>query len=153
MVVIIIFICKNCPYYSLEKQYCDKSGGEILMFGYCEDVNFKKYKNYKNQHLKQKKINKIEKDQKYKNHLKNLAKNIQYYPHPVIFTKEIYIKGKGWIENLKPYYKRNYRDNHRCGRYKYYKKYANRCVRKYQGEIHNKGNQYKKIFDYWWTVD
>lgn len=32
------------------------------------------------------------------------------------------------------------------------KKYANKVVRRYKGEIY-KGDGYKKCFDYWWTVD
>lgn len=36
-----------------------------------------------------------------------------------------------------------------CG--KYYKRYSNRVVRRTK-EIY-KGNQYRKVFDYWWTID
>ena len=34
---------------------------------------------------------------------------------------------------------------------KYYKRYSNRVVR-HTKEIY-KGNQYRKVFDYWWTID
>lgn len=145
--------CNTCPYfdYGLGGQYCDKVGGKTLIFGYCTYVYEKisKQINYS----KQKRRNKRERDQKHKNHLKFLAENIQYYLSPVIYTDEIWISRQGYIENPKPYYKRYYRGNHKGNRYSFYKKYANRCVRKYKGEIHNKGNQYRKIFDYWWTVD
>lgn len=145
--------CRNCPYYDsgLNGQYCGKVGGKTLLYGYCEDALRRNVKQIN--HSKQKRKNKRERDQKYKNHLKFLVKNVQYYPSPVIYTDEIYIKGEGWVNNPKPYYKRCYRDNHKRGRCKYYKKYSNRCVRRYKGEIHSKGNQYRKIFDYWWTVD
>lgn len=149
----IILECKSCPYYDygLGGQYCEKVGGKTLLYGYCEDAYIQPIiiKNYS----KQKRRNKRERDQKHKNHLKFLAENVRYYLSPVIYTDEIYVKGEGWVGNPKPYYKRCYRDNHKGGRYKYYKKYSNRCVRGYKGEIHSKGNQYRKIFDYWYTVD
>lgn len=145
--------CRGCPYYDygLDEQYCDKVGGKNLLFGYCEDVytDIAKHIN----RSKQKRRNKRERDWKYKNHIKFLTENIQGYPFPAIYTDEVWIRGQGYVENPKPYYKRCYRGNHKGNRYSSYKKYANRCVRRYKGEIYNKGNQYRKIFDYWWTVD
>lgn len=151
--VVIILEWKNCSYYDygIGGQWCDKVGGYNYKFGYCSDV----YSDEVTQqnHSKQKRRNKRERDQKHKNHLKFLAENSQYYPSPVIFIDEIYVKGEGRINNPKPYYKRCYRGNHKGSRYKFYKKYSNRYVRRYKGEIHSKGNQHRKIFDYWWTVD
>lgn len=142
--------CMKCPYYDYElgNQYCDKVGGKTLIFGYCEDAypEMSRQKTIPNK----KRRNKRERDHKYKNHLKFLAQNIQYYPTPVIYTD--WIKVNSYIKNPKPYYKRYYRDNHKGGKYKYHKKYSNRCVRRYKGEIHSKGNQYRKIFDYWRIV-
>ena len=150
---VIILKCNTCPYfdYGLGGQYCDKVGGKNLLYGYCTYV-YEKIPNQVN-NSKQKRRNKRERDQKHINHLIFLAENIQYYPSPVIYTDEIWISRQGYIENPKPYYKRYYQGNHKGNRYSFYKKYANRCVRRYKGEIHNKGNQYRKIFDYWWTVD
>lgn len=149
----IILECRNCPYYDygLSGQYCDKIGGKTLLYGYCTYA-YKKPENHKN-HSKQRRGNKRERDQKHKNHLKFISENVQYYPSPVIYIDEIYVKVESLVDNPKPYYKRCYRDNHKDGRYKYYKKYSNKCVRRYKGEIHSKGNQYRKIFDYWWIVD
>ena len=130
--------------------WCDKVGGKVYCFGRCTDAysDIPKHENCS----KKKRRNKRERYLKHKNRLKFLAENCNYYPSPVIYTDEIWVKGYGYIENPKPYYKRLYRDNHKGGRYKYYKKYANRCVRRCKGEIHS-GGAYKKIFDYWWTVD
>ena len=188
MVVIIIFVCKDCPYgkddfkrrmnwynkivaergilndvyYYLKPEdaaeefeqflNCDKVGGKVFWAGRCEDAYTEPV--ISQNRSKQKKRNKRERDQKYKNHLKFLAENIQYYPSPAIYVDEIWVKGQGYIKNPKPYYKRLYHDNHSRGKglYKYYKKYSNRCVRRYKKEIHS-GGAYKKIFDYWWTVD
>lgn len=145
--------CRECPYYDcgLSDQYCDKVGGKNLLFGYCEEAYSEILKHVN--HSKQKRTNRKERDQKHKNHLKYLAENIQGYLSPVIYTDEVWIRGQGYVENSKPYYKRCYRSNHKGNRYSFYKKYANRCVRRYKGEIYNTGNNYRKIFDYWWRVD
>lgn len=170
--------CRNCPYikeevermvseyyqypgaylpenkiadWLAEQRWCDKVGGKISHFGRCEDAYTQPL--ISQNRSKQKRRNKRERDQKHKNHLKFLAENVQYYPPSVIYIDEIYVEGEGWVDNLKPYYKRCYRDKHKGGRYKFYKKYSNRCVRRYKGEIHIKGNYYRKVFDYWWTVD
>lgn len=132
--------------------WCDKVGGKVFWAGRCEDAYTEPA--ISSNRSKQKRRNKRERDRKYKNHLKFLAENIQYYPSPAIYVDEIWVKGQGYIKNPKPYYKRLYHDNHSKGKgyYKYYKKYSNRCVRRYKKEIHS-GGAYKKIFDYWWTVD
>lgn len=149
----MILVCENCSYYNfgLGGQYCDKVGGKTLLYGYCTYV-YEKNVTQQNR-SKQKRRNKRERDQKYRNHLKFLAENVLSYPSPVIYTDRIYVDGEGWVDNPNPYYQRCYRGNHKGSRYKHYKKYSNRCVRQYKGEIHNKGSQYRKIFDYWWTVD
>lgn len=126
--------------------WCDKVGGKVFWAYRCEDA-YEQPVIHKN-HFKQKRRNKRERDQKYKNHLKFLAENINKYPSPAICVDEIWVEGEEYIDNPKPYYKRCYKDNHRGGRYKYYKKHSNRCVRMYKGEIQSKGNQYRKIFDY-----
>lgn len=130
--------------------WCDKVCGKVYWAGRCSDAysDFSKRKN----HSKQKRRNKGERDQKYKNRLKFLAENIQGHPTPVIYTDEIWIGRKGYVENPKSYYKRLYRGNHKYNRYTFYKKHANRCVRRCKGEIHS-GSMYKKIFDYAYTVD
>lgn len=129
--------------------WCDKVGGKICLMGRCDDAysDIPKSKN----HFKQKRKNKRERDWKHKNYMKFLVENAQYCP--VIYIDEIYVKEQGFVENTKPYYKRLYRANHKGSRYSFYKKYANRCVRRYKGEIHKNGNQFRKIFDYWWAVD
>lgn len=89
-----------------------------------------------------------------------LFNNSNSYPSPVV-TKD---KERNYVwvsksfpkwsddENSIAYYKHSYRGNHKENRYQFYKKYANRVVRKYKGEIPS-GCGYKKCFDYWWTVD
>lgn len=143
--------CRKCPYYDygLGGQYCDKVDGRNLLFSYCKDIYTETVRQKNHSRQKQKGRNKREHNQKYKNHLKFLAENISGYPVPAVYTDKIWIKGQGYVENPKPYYKKLYRDNHKGGRYKFYKNHSNRCVRRYKGEIHSKGNQYKKIFDYW----
>ena len=131
--------------------WCDKVGGKVYCFGHCtdfyEDIDIVKQKNSS----KKKRRNKRERDLKYKNHVKYLAKNYPYYPPPAIPVDE-----DGCWNFDDPigtvYYRRTYKGNHKRNRYKYYKKYSNRKVRRYKGEIH-RGGSYKKVFNYWWTVD
>ena len=129
----------------------DKVGGKVYYFGHCtvfyEDIDIVKQKNSS----KKKRRNKRERDLKYKNHVKYLAKNYPYYPPPAIPVDE-----DGCWNFDDPigtvYYRRTYKGNHKRNKYTYYKKYSNRKVRRYKGEIH-RGGSYKKVFDYWWTVD
>ena len=144
--------CKNCPYYdyALGGQWCDKVGGYNYRFGYCSDIYDKETK--RKNRSKQKRRNKIERDQKHKDHLKFLAENIQYYPSPVIYNNEIWIKGQGYVENSKPYYKRLYRGRGRRSNSNYHKKMSNRKIRRYIGEIQKKGNLSHKLYDFWWEL-
>ena len=130
--------------------WCEKTGGKIWWYGQCSDayLDIPKYEN----RSKRKRRNKRERDLKHKNHLKYLHQHCNFYPSPVTYTDEIWVKGCRYVENPKPYYKRLYRGNHKSNRYSWYKKYANRCVRRYKGELHS-GGSYKKVFDYWWSVD
>lgn len=144
--------CIECPYYDygLSGQYCDKVGGKTLLYGYCEDV-YEKNAIHKNR-SKQKRRNKRERDQKHKNHLKFLAENVTGYPSPVIYTDEIWIKGQGYIENPKPYYKRLYRGRGRRSNSNYHKKMSNRKIRRYTGKLPKKGNLTHKLYDFWWEL-
>ncbi len=144
--------CRKCSYYDygLGGQYCDKVGGKTLTYGYCTDV----YCLNDQIHRicsKKKKRNKRERDLKYKKHVKFLAQTISYYPPPAMPVDE---NGRWNFEDPAGtvYYRRTYKGNHKKNRYKFYKKYANRVVRRYKGEMGN-GCCYKKCFDYAWTVD
>ena len=92
-----------------------------------------------------KRRNKRERDLKHKEHLKRLDKISRGYPLPVYYTDEIYVRGCGYIENPKPYYKRLYRGK----RSKYLKKQSHKKIRRYNGELHN-GWQCHKLYDFWW---
>ena len=149
--------CRDCPYNKKEDEAevnyrCDKIGGITEWYGQCEEsADIIPSRNVS----KRRKRNKRERDLKYKRHLKLLARNFKKYGSPVIYNDEIYVWRKGYyIKYPKPYYKRYYRgSNHRAtSRYKLYKKISNRKVRRYRRELHN-GSQYKKVFDYWWSVD
>lgn len=136
--------------------WCDKVGGKVYCYGRCTDW----YKDNKqtqvvkcsSQVFKKKRKTKRERDQLHKQHLKWLERNIQSYPSPVIYENKLKVRNYYYIDNPKPYYKRCYRDKHGNGRYGYFKNYANRVVRRHNKEIYN-GGSYKKLFDYWWTVD
>lgn len=89
------------------------------------------------------------KEEKYKSHLKSLHSSSNgYSSYPVSKTGEI------CPENPKDiaYYRRCYRANHcqtSCN--KYFKRYSNKIIRKYQKGVSGKSG-YKKLFDLWWTI-
>lgn len=83
----------------------------------------------------------------HKRRMKKLSK-VSSYTSGAYCVDEIWVKGTGYIKNPKPYYKRYYRGS----RYSFFKKYANRRVRKHKYDI-MRGGSYKKCFDYWWAVD
>ena len=140
--------CIECPYYDygLSGQYCDKVGGKTLLYGYCTYV-YEKNATHKN-NSKQKRRNKRERDQKHRNHLKFLAENITGYVSPVIYTNEIWIKGQGYVEAHKPYYKRYYRGSNS----NYHKKMSNKKIRRYKGELPKNGNLSHRLYDFWWEL-
>lgn len=130
--------------------WCDKVGGKVYCFGHCTDFYEDNGKIHINR-SKRKKRNKRERDLKHKKHMKYLAQICPgYLPPTMSIDKDGYCNFNDPVETV--YYKKTYRGNHKGSRYKFYKKYANRVVRRYKGEIGNGGN-YKKCFDYWWTVD
>lgn len=87
---------------------------------------------------------------KHKRYLKHLHDMSLNYPAPVIYTDEIYVGKKGYVDNPKPYYKRIYRSRG-CGASAWHKKASNRKIRRYKGDIPN-GNWCHKLYDYWWQV-
>jgi len=130
--------------------WCDKIGSKCGWYGYCEDAFTDDIKPLNKSNKKR--LNKHSRRYKYQQHLKKLNR-IAYYPTPVMYIEENWDKKlRKYIPLDKPYYKRCYRGNHDGSRYKFYKRYANKNVRRYQGELHN-GGSYKKVYDYWWSVD
>lgn len=122
--------------------WCDKVGGKVYCFGHCED-SYSDISKHENR-AKKKRRNKRERDLKHKNRLKYLAENSSGYPSPAIYVDEIWVKGYGYVENPKPYYKRLYRGKLS----KYLKRQSNKKIRRYKGELHN-GWYCHKVFDFW----
>lgn len=152
--------CRDCPYaqedfqkyksYADEEDieqfvWCDKVGGKVYYFGHCSDCYEQDKENQKVCPTK-KRINKRERHLKHQNHLKYLERVSCGYPKPVTYEDEIWIKGLGYVENPKPYYKRWYRGK----RSKHLKQWSNRKIRRYKGELHN-GNSCHKLHDFWWN--
>ena len=124
--------------------FCDKIGGKVSIWGYCEDVNdnISRYKF----HSKKKKRSKRERDTKYKSHLKHISE-ISNYPKPAYYNDKIWISRQGWVDNPNPYYKRLYRGQ----RSKHLKQSSNRKIRRYKGEL-PKGFYCHRLFDFWWEM-
>ncbi len=148
--------CATCPYGkdNFERRtsydpyntncWCDKVGGKTYLWGYCDDVysDTVKSKTYS----KKKTSTKRERAIKYKSHLKYLSE-ISNYPKPAYYIDEIKVKRYHYTENLKPYYKRCYRDEASP----YLKKASNRKIRRYKGELQN-GWYCHRLFDFWWEM-
>lgn len=152
--------CKNCPYgeedfikldkFNIEYSddeledyiWCDKVGGKISWYGRCCEDNpvilcCKKHSNKKRR-------NKRERYIRHQKHLKHLAEDTSGCPTPAYYVDEIWIRGYGYVENQKPYYKRIYRGQ----RSKYIKKLSNRKIRRYQDDL-AKGYMCHKLYDFW----
>lgn len=123
--------------------WCDKVGGKVYCFGHCEDAYSEEVT--KKYISKARKRNKRKRDIKYKQHLKRLAEIDSGYPPSAYYVDEIWVKGKGYIKNPKPYYKRVYRGQ----RSKYYKRLSNKKIRRYKGELKD-GRYCNKLYDFWW---
>lgn len=158
--------CMNCPYIKEERDYkmmyfggfekefrdrvvrscwCKKVGSKISWGGRCYDdiLNLEKHKVPSNK----KRRSKRERYIKYQSHKKKLYEAQQGWYCPVVYTDKIYVRGFGYIENPKPYYKRIYRG----GRSSHLKKSSNRKIRRYKGEIPN-GFWCHRLYDYWWEM-
>lgn len=155
--------CRNCPYgqedFEQIKGYnpdyldeevigyiwCDKVGGKISWYGTCNGCSIEN--KIQKQHSKKKRRNKRERDSKYKAHLKHLAEDTSGYPTSAYYVDKLWIKGLGYVENPKPYYKRIYRGQ----RSKYIKKLSNRKIRNYEGDLSN-GWMCHKLYDFWYEL-
>ena len=152
--------------------WCDKVGGKVYWAGCCEDAyttGGSEGKSRRKSNKKRKRSNsqmqvdyqaqadyqsnrgkrgiKRERDLKYKRHLESLAKQKKGYYTPVAYLDKVWVDGYGLVENPKPYYKRYYRG--KCS--KYFKRYSNKKIRRYKGEIGN-GFQCHRLFDFWWEL-
>lgn len=83
----------------------------------------------------------------HKRRMKKLSKTSSHLSG-AYYVDEIWIKGIGYVENPKPYYKRYYRGS----RSAFLKKMSNRKIRRYNGEI-RKGAAYHRLYDFWWEID
>ena len=71
------------------------------------------------------------------------------YPYPVIYVDTVKMNGEFCSREV-PYYRREWENHGGKGR-RYCKKMSNRHVRYYKGGI-SKGGNYRKIYDYQWTL-
>lgn len=160
--------CFDCPYgevtygedtYSEMTIWCEKVGERCSKYGYCEyafedietenrdktvkpNVDYPKYSRKKDRR------------ERYQTKLKRIYDiKCGRYLCPVGLIEEKWDKDlEQYVPLHKPYYQRYYKGNHLGNRYRFYKKHSNKVVRRYKGDLNN-GNYYRKVFDYWWTVD
>lgn len=111
------------------------------------DYKKKKFRNRKNS------------ENKYKAHLKFLADNLKKYPLPVYPVDQNGEPSEKWNFQNGSYTLGEIARYKRCWLSKkghgdlagYYKKMANRAVRRDKTIIH-RGSFYKKVYDYWWKI-
>lgn len=132
--------------YADDTIWCDKVGGRIRWFGSCADADFEDEEIPKTTAKKQR-MHKYERYLKYQNHLKYLTHVFRGCPCAATYEDEIWVKGKGYVPNPKPYYKRRYR----YGQSKWLKQQSNKRIRRYKGELNN-GWHCHKLFDFWWEL-
>lgn len=101
---------------------------------------------------KEKRIKKYMDDQRHKKRLERLAKSESCgYPAGAVWIDEIKDENGDWVPRKKPFAMRTHKSRHST-RYSYFKNYSNRAVRRHNKAM-SKGNGYRKVFDYKWTVD
>lgn len=130
--------------------WCDKVGGKVFWAYRCSDAYSETLVQTGHIIHKRKRRNKKERDLKHKRHLERLwdAKKNVWFP-PVLYVDCVW-ENHEMKDRDKPYYKR-LTPNHGGKYQRFYKKVSNKKVRRYKGEI-SKGSNYKKVFDYWWTI-
>lgn len=87
---------------------------------------------------------------RYKRKLLRQAKTITSYPNPCWMVDKYnnYTDDIGEMKYVKKFYKSAHAD-----RYRYYKKVAAKAVRRLPIEITLKGSEFKRVFDYKWSID
>lgn len=158
--------CKDCPCVSEEFErrmeftqepenaemycWCEKLGTK-LWYGTCEDGKLLCIENQTPKKIisnKRKPTNKQERKDKEKYKLQQISKLYQgAYPVDAKFIK---IRKDKYVHADIPNYKTFYRPKRI--RYAYFKKYSNKIIRYYDGEISN-GSHYKRISDFWQKVN
>ena len=145
----ICLLCEECPYtaediedrkqffgedFQPECCWCDKVGGKIAYFGYCDEAFLitrekahhkpHRYSGYAyRQRMKRKKL---------RDHIKLFAYG--------------YRKSLGTYENGHIKYSRNSTCQKFC------RNQTSRKIRQFKGEIPN-GGAYRRFYDYWWNID
>lgn len=132
-----------------EIHFCEKTGMPYLDGG-CSDAYQEEPEGRR--HQGKQRMAARERNRKYQKHLRKLASisgrmqgKSAMYGRAVLVDREAEGAGK----NL--FYRKCWRGCHH-NRFRYWRRVSNRKVRRYRGDVHN-GGSYRKIFDYWWTVD
>ena len=90
--------------------------------------------------------------ERHKKRLERMAKvECKRYPAGVILVDERYVGDNKYEPLEKPFAIRANKSKN-ATRYKYFKKYSNKLIRRKNRAL-VKGSSYKKEFDYKWTVD
>ncbi len=148
---------KKCGYpFQFDHCACDKVKDEFFCCGYCEDVWIDRPKQSKKGKRKTGRAYRRQMRVQKLNRQKNLALNCNAPALWVgidksgLHTHRQYQLWRFGLDddNVQYTYIKRYKSS---GRKKFYKDYSNRVARR-SDAISPKGNQYRKLFDLWWTV-
>lgn len=95
---------------------------------------------------KMKRRKRIKNNYGHKRHLKNLANNSDFFPSSAY---AVYKDNDRNDDNIL-YYKRAYASDY--GDTKFIKRQTNKRIRKMKYDFRKKSCDYRKTFDYWWTL-
>ena len=102
---------------------------------------------------KEKRTKRYMEDQRHKKRLERLAKSERHRcPAGAYMVDEMRDENGHLVPRNKPYAVRTNKSKN-ATRYKYFKNYSNRMIRRTKLDDIADGGMYKKMFDYWWTVD
>ena len=163
--------CRGCPYangkaafggheptgiYSrtgeqiMEVHFCEKTGGMPCMDGGCGDAYQEEPEGRR--YSGKKRLAAKERNRKHQRHLRKLASiSERMQGKNTMYGGAVLVDGEAGTAGKKTFYRRYWRGGHN-NRFRYWRRVSNRKVRRYRGDVHN-GGAYRKIFDYWWTVD
>lgn len=103
-------------------------------------------------HSRKKRLIAKERNRKHQRHLRKLASISERMQRKnTMYGGAVLVDGGAGTMGKKTFYRRYWRGSHN-NRFRYWRRVSNRKVRRYRGDVHN-GGAYRKIFDYWWTVD
>lgn len=127
----------------LEYCGCDKIQSEFYIGGYCEDAHEAKPQSVKRGKRRKGYVYRKEMEEKHRKNLTDIINNCGY--NPCVGHIEW-----NWVDGVWQQVGKYIKYPKNSNAQQYWKRHSNKIVRR-RNEIYH-GNQYRKCFDYWWTL-